>query len=69
MACPNRDNDKRILAEIERRKKNKENHTPQFTAIAFNGSIDDLTLKIHEDSIKNVRRIGDGIWEITVKNY
>lgn len=64
MACPDRDNDKRILAEIERRKQIKDNYP--FERMIFEGEFFDIENLPEFERIHRIDRI-EGGWELTFK--
>lgn len=73
MACPHKKKDAEIIAEIEKRKaakSPKEVFQEQKPLLNFvwEGSLYNLQLMgVDENKIDSIRRIGDNMWEATIK--
>lgn len=66
MACPNRNNDEKIIAEIERRKiisKQKEPEN-QFEKIIFKGILSEIIFSLPNERVQSVIKIDADVWEV-----
>lgn len=72
MPCPDRKNDERIIAEIERRKAMQQKSTNlalnDFEVIFVEGTLQDvIQYRFPEKRILKIQKQGDG-WEVFLKN-
>ncbi len=75
MPCPDRNNDARIIAEIERRKRLKKEAedyvlsiTPQ--SITWEGSLRDIeVMGIDESKIISIEQMNPGTWLVTYNDH
>lgn len=66
MACPNRKNDERIIAEIKRRKDIRKNYSTdeEFEIMIFKNNITEIIYAVVQDRIQSIIKIGVGVWEV-----
>jgi len=73
MACPNRKEDEKILAEIARRKALKSTNVilqeqKPLLNFVWEGSLYNLQMMgFEENRIVSIRRVGDNMWEARVR--
>lgn len=64
MACPDKNNDERILNEVARRKASKE--MQQYDTIIMEGHLSEIVWTFPEENIKSIVRMENGQWEIVL---
>jgi hypothetical protein len=65
MPCPDRNNDERILREIERRKKMQNNEI--FEQMIFEGELQLIQFLPEFERVKRIEKLDELTWELTLK--
>lgn len=66
MVCPNRNNDERIIAEVQRRKRISQQKEPkgQFEKMIFKGALNGILFSLPAERVQSVIKIDTDVWEV-----